>query len=65
MAREEMVFLVLHSRLIVHDCLIPSLRAVPQIIDAMLCFFPSPWKPTYRKKETFVKAQLTVSESGG
>lgn len=65
MAREEMLFLVLRSRLIVHDDLILSLRAVPQTIDTMLCFFPSPWKPTYRRRETFVKAQLTVSESGG
>lgn len=65
MAREEMLFLVPHSRLIMHDGLLPSLRAVPQTIDTMLCFFLSPWKPTYRRKETFVKAQLTVSESGG
>lgn len=65
MAREEMLFLEPHSRLIMHDGLIPSLKAVPQTIDTMLCFFPSPWKPTYRRKETFVKAQLTVSESGG
>lgn len=65
MAREEMLFLVPHSRLIMYDGLIPSLRAAPQTIDTMLCFFLSPWKPTYRRKQTFVKAQITVSESAG
>lgn len=37
MAREEILFLVPHSRLIVHDDLIPSLRAIPQTIDTVLC----------------------------